>query len=180
MWKFTMICTYTAIGKIASFCPILKKTENQLSKPGGCVVTMFFFLSFSLFVLSSNVAQSSGSAGYKGAEFFAMTGLHLRNTSSLNKDLDRHDLPKLDGSLIGTGIGGGIFMKNFFIGGQGMIQFSSGTSNDFYGADLFEGYGMLVAGGLRTGQFTFRFLLSYIGNWGRRYLDPYRRRFILP
>lgn len=104
---------------------------------------MFLFLS--LFVLSSNVAQSS-SAGYRGAEFFAMTGLHLRNTSSLNKDLDHYDLPQLNGSLIGTGIGGGIFMKNFFIGGQGMIQFSSGTSNDFYEADLFEGYGMLQGG----------------------------------
>src|SRR5690606_39015332 len=75
-----------------------------------------------------------------------MTGLHLRNTSSLNKDLDHYDLPQLNGSLIGTGIGGGIFMKNFFIGGQGMIQFSSGTSNDFYEADLFEGYGMLQGG----------------------------------
>lgn len=99
-----------------------------------------------LFIQANLYAQQAGSSIFKGAGGYLTYGLYFLDISSLNDDLRKYDLPALGTTQMGIGAGGGAFIKRFYLGGQGVMQFGASASNELYKTKLFGGYGMVQGG----------------------------------
>lgn len=101
-------------------------------------------------VLISSIAcgQQADKNGFRGAGGNLSFGVGFIDFTSLNSDLKALDMPvfnKIQG-ILDAGLTGGAFIKRFYLGGGGSLQFGASASDERYDSKYTGGYGMLKAG----------------------------------
>lgn len=106
----------------------------------------FLFLILILYFQCLLVAQEVDRTIFKGAGGQLSYGVNFIDVSSLNKDLKKIGLPQFESMQSMVGFGGGIFLNNFYLGGNGTVQFSPSASNEYFNSRLIGAYGMFKGG----------------------------------
>lgn len=86
------------------------------------------------------------SSAYRGAEAYLWYGLNFVDATSFNRSLSQINLPALNSTQWRAGAGGGVFLKKFYFGGEGGVQFGGSSANDLYRSDFHGGFGMVKGG----------------------------------
>ena len=86
------------------------------------------------------------SSVYQGAEAYLHYSLNFVDAASFNRSLSHYNLPALNSTQMRAGAGGGVFLRKFYFGGEGGVQFGGSAANDLYRSDFYGGFGMVKGG----------------------------------
>ncbi|WPP51938.1 hypothetical protein [Catalinimonas niigatensis] len=104
------------------------------------------FLVFTFFIQLNLYAQNIDVPLFRGSGGYLSYGLHFVDPSSFNESLEQYSLPAFSSTPMSLSIGGGSFIKGFYLGGQATGQFGLSASNEYYQSHFYGGYGMLKVG----------------------------------
>lgn len=99
-----------------------------------------------VFVLSSSVMSYAQDKLNGGIGYFS-PGIQIINAGSLNSELNSYGYPGIkDGPTLSFGGDGGVFISNFYIGGEGHGLNFSNSTNATYTTRFTAGYGLFNIG----------------------------------
>lgn len=109
-------------------------------------------------------------AAFNGAEVSIGYGVHRLDVNSFNRNLASHGLPAQSRQMSGVSVGGGVFVKRIFFGGQAGWHYGAGATEGNYKTTMSGGNGMLKAGYVLTKSESFAFYPSIgVGGGGISY-----------
>lgn len=107
---------------------------------------------------------------FRGAELWAGYGVHLVDIAAFNRAVGSRGLPGFEREMPAVSLGGGVFMKQIYFGGQASIQPGLYSSDEHYETKLSGGHGMLEIGYVIMNSSTFNFYPTLgLGGGGVRY-----------